>query len=135
VFEIELSETRKAVYIRFHGELSVKDFNTLDELARQRQSDDQYDCIFDLSRIDRVDLAADFVAKRGGLPQTFANRERIYVVPQDDLKLLVKLYAAYQEARGWHPPVIVENLDEAFATLGVSAGDFQSMSAKSATGS
>ena len=126
MFDIESSETRKVIHIRFHGELSVKDFMTLDELARQKHGDDQYDCIFDLSKIARVDLAADFVAKRGDLPQVFANRERIYVVPQDDLKLLVKLYAAYQEARGWRPPLIVEKLDEAFATLGVSAGDFRS---------
>jgi hypothetical protein len=126
VFDIESSETRKVIHIRFHGELSVKDFMALDELARQKHGDDQYDCIFDLSKIARVDLAADFVAKRGDLPQVFANRERIYVVPQDDLKLLVKLYAAYQEARGWRPPLIVENLDEAFATLGVAAGDFRS---------
>jgi len=126
VFDIETSETRKVIHIRFHGELSANDFVTLDALVSARRGGGPYDCIFDLSRIDRVDLAADFVAKRGDLPQAFTNRERIYVVPQDDLKLLVKLYAAYQEARGWRPPLIVEKLDEAFATLGVSAGDFRS---------
>lgn len=126
MFDIETSETRKVIHVRFHGELSVRDFTSLDALARQKSGGDQYDCIFDLSRIDRVDLAADFVAKRGDLPQAFANCERIYVVPQEDLKLLTKLYAAYQEARGWRPPLIVENLDEAFAALGVSASDFRS---------
>ncbi|WP_147155236.1 hypothetical protein [Reyranella soli] len=54
----------------------------------------------------------------------FKDRERIYVVPQDDLKLLTGLYAAYQTAKGWRPPTIVATLDEAFVRLGVAQADF-----------
>ena len=43
---------------------------------------------------------------------------------QDDLKLLVKLYAAYQASKGWRPPVIVATLDEALARLGVTVAEF-----------
>jgi hypothetical protein len=70
-------------------------------------------------------LATDFVAKRGELPQMFKDRERIYVVPQDDLKLLSRLYASYQASRGWRPPVVVRALDEALSKLGVNISDFR----------
>jgi hypothetical protein len=48
------------------------------------------------------------------------------VVPQDDLKLLTRLYAAYQIAKGWRSPSIVATLDEAFARLGVAQANFSS---------
>jgi len=47
------------------------------------------------------------------------------VVPQDDLKLLTRLYAAYQTAKGWRSPSIVATLDEALARLGVAQSDFR----------
>jgi hypothetical protein len=47
------------------------------------------------------------------------------VVPQDDLKLLVRLYAAYQVAGGWPSPVIVDNLQEAFVLLRIARSDFK----------
>jgi hypothetical protein len=74
--------------------------------------------------VERVDLATEFVAKRGDLPQAFKDRERIYVVPQDDLKLLTRFYAACQTAKGWRAPSIVATLDEAFARLSVAQLDF-----------
>jgi len=36
----------------------------------------------------------------------------------------VRLYAGYQEAMGWPPPLVVATLEEAFARLGVGAADF-----------
>jgi hypothetical protein len=84
-----------------------------------------HDCIFDMTAIDRVELSTDFVAPRGDLPQAYNNRERIYVVPQDDLKLLVRFYAASQAAKGWKAPQVVRTLDEAFSRLGVTASDFR----------
>jgi hypothetical protein len=78
-----------------------------------------------MTDVDKAELATGFVSKRGELPQAFKDRERIYVVPQPDLKLLVRLYAAYQASKGWRAPVIVETLDEAFERLGVAASDFR----------
>jgi hypothetical protein len=78
--------------------------------------------------VERLDLATEFVAKRGELPQAFKDRERIYVVPQDDLKLLARLYAAYQTAKGWRPPTIVATLEDALARLGVARADFRPVS-------
>ena len=83
-----------------------------------------YDVIFDMTRVEKSHLATDFVSQRGELPQSFTDRERIYVVQQDDLKLLVRLYAAYQASKGWRPPVIVATLDEALARLGVTVTEF-----------
>jgi hypothetical protein len=84
-----------------------------------------------LPGVERAELAAGFVPKRGELPQAFQDREHIYVVPQDDLKLLVRLYAIYQAARGWTPPVIVRTvappLGELAGGLGAAGLSFQLM--------
>jgi hypothetical protein len=127
MFDIEVCASRQVVLVRFHGMLGEDDFRSLDALASRARGTAEYDCIFDLSQVERIDLATEFIAKRGSLPQAFRNRERIYVVPQDDLKLLTRLYAAYQETQGWRPPAIVESLDEALAMLGVERAAFRAI--------
>jgi hypothetical protein len=124
MFDVEVCEPKRIVLIRFRGELAEADFAALDALGRERQGGPPYDVVFDMTAVEKVGLATDFVSKRGELPQAFTDRERIYVVPQDDLKLLVRLYAAYQASKGWRPPVIVGSLDEAFERLGATAVDF-----------
>jgi hypothetical protein len=125
MFHIDVCDSRQVVLVRFHGELAEEDFRALDRLAAEARSRSRYDCIFDLSAVERVELAAEFVAQRGALPQAFQDRERIYVVPQDDLKLLTRLYASYQAAQGWRPPAIVGSLDEALHRLGVQLSEFR----------
>jgi hypothetical protein len=125
MFDIEICEAPRIALIRFRGQVTEQDFAALDALARQRQGRDAYDTVFDLTEVEKSDVTTDFVAKRGGLPQVFTNRQRIYVVPQDDLKLLVRLYAAYQEAKGWRPPTVVDSLDEALESLQVTMADFR----------
>jgi hypothetical protein len=124
MFDVEVSESRRIVLIRFRGELAEADFTALDALGRERQGGPPYDVIFDMTAVEKVGLATDFISKRGELPQAFIDRERIYVVQQEDLKLLVRLYAAYQASKGWRTPVIVRTLEEAFGRLGVAASDF-----------
>jgi hypothetical protein len=128
MFDVEVCEPKRVVLIRFRGELAEADFTALDAMGREVQGG-VYDVVFDMTDVERVDLATDFVSQRGELPQAFTNRERIYVVQQDDLKLLVKLYAAYQASRGWRPPVIAATLDEALARLGVTVAEFSPPSA------
>jgi hypothetical protein len=125
MFDIEVCTDPKVYLFRFHGPLTEADFARLDALARETKDGPAHDCIFDMSRVDKVDMATEFVSKRGELPQAFAGRARIYVVPQEDLKLLVRLYAAYQASRGWRPPDIVETIGQAFDSLGVSGSDFR----------
>jgi hypothetical protein len=125
MFDVEISESKRAVLIRFYGQLAEADFAALDALARERQGGPAHDVIFDMTDVQKVQLATEFVAQRGALPQAFTDRQRIYVVPQEDLKLLVRLYAAYQASKGWQPPLIVGRLDEALDRLGASRGDFR----------
>ena len=124
MFDVSVCQARQAVLVRFRGLLSEDDFIKLDSLGAEARHGPAYDCIFDMSGVERVDLATDFVVKRGDIPQAFKDRERIYVVPQDDLKLLVRFYAAAQAAKGWRAPEIVSSIDEAFRRLGVNAADF-----------
>src|SRR5437764_2524310 len=127
MFHVEVCEPKRIMWIRFQRELAERDFAALDALGRERQGGPPYDIVFDLRFVEQAHLATEFVSKRGELPQAFSNRERIYVVPQDDLKLLVRLYAAYQESKGWRPPMVVETLAEAMQRLRVTTDDFVPM--------
>ena len=127
MFDIGVCEAKQVALIRFTGELTESDFAGLDRMAADAPGNAEFDCIFDFTAVERIDVATEFVAKRGDLPQAFKDRERIYVVPQDDLKLLTRLYAAYQTARGWRSPAIVATLDEALDRLGVVQSDFHPM--------
>ncbi len=127
MFDVEVCQARHVVLVRFRGLLSEDDFSQLDKLGADARSGPAFDCIFDLSAVERVDLATDFVVKRGDIPQAFKDRERIYVVPQDDLKLLVRFYAAAQAAKGWKAPDVVASIDEALSRLGVDASDFAAL--------
>lgn len=124
MFDVEVCEPKRVVLIRFRGELAPADFTALDAMGREMQGGSPYDVVFDMSNVEKSRIATDFVSQRGELPQAFTDRERIYVVQNDDLKLLVKLYAAYQASKGWRPPVIVATLDEALARLGVAVTEF-----------
>jgi hypothetical protein len=124
MFDVEVCEPKRVVLIRFRGELAEADFTALDALGRERQEGPPYDVVFDMTAVEKIHLATDFVSKRGELPQAFTDRERIYVVQQEDLKLLIRLYAAYQASKGWRSPVIVPTLEEAFGRLGVTVADF-----------
>jgi hypothetical protein len=50
------------------------------------------------------------------------------VVPQDDLKLLVRLYAAYQQSAGWPAPIVVDTLQAALDQLQIARADFKPLS-------
>lgn len=124
MFDVEICEARQVVLIRFRGQLAENDFDGLDKLASDTRDKAAFDCIFDMTAVEKVELSTDFVVKRGDLPQAYKGRERIYVVPQDDLKLLVRFYAATQGAKGWKKPFVVATLDEALDMLGVTPADF-----------
>lgn len=124
MFRIDICEPRQVVLVRFEGELTEKDFAALDRLADKVRGRAAFDCIYDMTDVQRIDLAPAFVAKRGEAPQAYKDRARLYVVPDDDLKLLVRLYATYQANRGWRPPVIVRTLDEALRELNVGLEEF-----------
>jgi hypothetical protein len=125
MFDIEICRSRPVVLIRFSGQLSEADFAALETSARATPRAERYDAIFDFTGVGEVALAADFVSRRGDLPNAFQHRERLYVAPHDDLKLLMRLYAAYQTSRGWREAVVLDELGEAFRRLGVAAADFR----------
>ncbi|HLG46155.1 MAG TPA: hypothetical protein VKY24_07940 [Reyranella sp.] len=125
MFDIEICEERKVGLVRFHGELTEADFDALDAAARAVKDGPAYDVIYDMSGIDHAHLAIDFVSKRGALPQANPGKQRLYVVPQHDLKLLVRLYAAYQVSKGWQPPAVVDTLQDALDRLQIARSDFK----------
>jgi hypothetical protein len=125
MFDIDICEPRRIILVRFRGQLTEADFVELDRLGTELRGERAFDCIYDMTDIKKFDLATSFVARRGDPPQTYEDHERIYVVSNDDLKLLVRLYAAYQVNKGWKEPVIVASLSEAMDKLDVSHSDFR----------
>ena len=124
MYKIEVCPARQIVLIRFSGELDESQLASLDGMGKARQGGPSFDVVFDMTAVDKADIATDFIAKRGDQPPVFPDRERIFVVPRDDLRLLIRLFAGYQFARGWRSPLVVETLAEALLHLGVTESDF-----------
>lgn len=125
MFAIETCEERKIGLVRFYGELTEADFDELEAAGRSVKDRAAYDVIYDMSEVESAHLATDFISKRGRLPQANPYRQRLYVVPQEDLKLLVRLYAAYQASGGWVVPVVVDTLQEALDRLQIARSAFR----------
>lgn len=125
MFDVEICEDRRVVLVRFGSAFVTADLAALDRLASATSGAGPFDCIFDLTQVETFDLKPEFVATRGEIPQAHKDRQRFYVVTQDDLKLLVRLYATYQANGGWRAPEIVATLDEALTTLGVEPSQFR----------
>ena len=125
MFDIETCEERKIGLVRFYGQLTESDFDVLDAIGRAARDGPAYDVVYDMTGVEHAHLATEFVSKRGKLPQANPDRRRLYVVPQDDLKLLVRLYAAYQKAAGWPAPVVVDTLQAALDQLQIARTDFK----------
>ena len=53
-----------------------------------------------VTAVEKLDLATEFVAKRGELPQAFKDRERIYVVPRDDLEVADAALRGLSDGKG-----------------------------------
>jgi hypothetical protein len=128
MFDIEVCEAKRISLVRFRGELSAQDFAELDRLAvESRDVASGIHSIYDLTDVTVNALVTDFVARRGQLPQTFKGYERVYVVPQEVLRRLVRLYIDFQRAHGERPPMLVTTLDEALRHLGVERSEFRSL--------
>ena len=125
MFDVEICEDRQVVLVRFGSAFVMADLAALDRLATATSGAGPFDCIFDLTRVETFDIKPEFVAERGEIPQAYKNRQRFYVVTQEDLKLLVRLYVTYQANGGWRPPEIISTLDEALARLGVDRSAFR----------
>ena len=125
MFDLSINELRKVIICRFDEDMTVDDFAMLDEIGRSRKEIALYDCIFDLTHVQRVDLPRSFAAERAEIPQAFKDRERVYLVNRPELRDLIQRYADGQAAKGWRTPQIVGTRDEAFALLGVTSADFR----------
>jgi hypothetical protein len=125
MFDLSINELRKVILCTFDEEMTADDFAMLDAIGRNRKEIALYDCIFDLTRVLRIDVPTNFADERAEIPQAFKDRERVYVVERPDVRDLVQRYADGQAAKGWRAPVIVATLVEAFTRLGVAAVEFR----------
>ncbi len=127
MFDINICEAKRVSLVRFHGELSARDWAELDRLARTPAYDGGFHSIYDFTEVKVNALITDFVAKRGERPQIFKGYERYYVVPADVqvLRRLVRMFIDFQKAQGEHPPILVDTLAEALERLGAGQPDFK----------
>ena len=57
MFDIGVCEAKQVALIRFSGELTESDFTQLDRLAADARGNAGFDCIFDFTAIEGLDLA------------------------------------------------------------------------------
>ena len=79
MFRIDICEPRQVALVRFQGQLTEADFAALDKLAQDVRDRAAFDCIYDMTDVQRIDLATSFVAGRGELPQAYKDRALVYV--------------------------------------------------------
>ena len=132
MFDMQICRDRAVVLFCFRGEVGAADFERLDAMAREGRGGPTYHLIFDMTAIEKSQLDTELVAKRGQIRPVDPGRVRIYVAPHDDLRLLVRLYAGYQQAMGWPPPLVLSTREEAFERLQVTAADFEPVPAPAA---
>lgn len=65
LFDIAINDARQVALVRFWGELSERDLAGLDAIGALKEADKPFDCIFDMSAVEKVDLATEFISKRG----------------------------------------------------------------------
>jgi hypothetical protein len=84
------------------------------------------DMIVDFTDSPPVVIPSQVTHERVGMPSPMPGFRRVYVAPRDELFGSLRMYPIPHD----DPRVeVVRSLDMAFATLGVSAGEFEPLSA------
>ena len=103
---------------------------TLQRLGAERAAvirrEGAMDMIVDFTASPPVAIPSRLTHDRVGMPSPMPGFRRVYVAPHDELFGSLRMYAIPHD----DPRVeVVRSLDMAFATLGVSAGEFEPLAA------
>jgi len=123
--EFRLNRVSKVLLVRFRLAFSRENLQALDEaLAKFVTRWGTCDTIADFSAMPNANFPASILVERGREPPLMPNCRRVFVARDAAYYGMFRLYAAYQEAGGFEPPVIVDTLDEALSLMGADRAQF-----------
>lgn len=94
--------------------------------AAVTQREGAMDMIVDFTESPPINIPSRLTHERVAMPSPMPGFRRVYVAPRDELFGSLRMYAIPHD----DPRVeVVRRLDMAFATLGVSVGEFEPLSA------
>ena len=127
IIAFAIARARRILLISFSLAVARENLQRLDvERAAVTRREGAMDMIADFSDSPAVAILSQLTHERVGMPSPMPGFRRVYVAPRDELFGSLRMYAIPHD----DPRVeVVRSLDMAFATLGVSAGEFEPLSA------
>ena len=122
-----IARARRILLIAFPLPVTRETLQRLDaERAAVTRREGAMDMIVDFTDSPPVVIPSRLTHERVAMPSPMPGFRRVYVAPRDELFGSLRMYAIPHD----DPRVeVVRSLDMAFATLGVSAGEFEPLSA------
>jgi hypothetical protein len=117
-----LARTKQVLWIEFGLAISQQSYLRLDEeRAAILQREGPMDLIMDFTASVSAPFPSDLALARAYVPSPVPGRRRLYVASRDLIFGMFRMWAVHHDDSKVE---IVRSLDEAFAALGVQAGDF-----------
>ena len=126
MFALLFDRQRRILLARVSGTFSTRTIRELDAAGASFVArEGVVETVIDFSDVEEVLVPTASMVARGMRPPVMADKERIYVMPRDDLYGLGRMLASYQRLGGNRAPLIVRTMDDAYARLGPIGPDFE----------
>lgn len=128
---LEFEDTYRILRVRFSGVLASEDIWQVDQVVTRTivWGGPLHGLLLDFSAIQAVGVPRSFIALRARLPFMSPDCERVFVVPNPELRELVQTYAELQQGYGFKPPHVVDSMSAACELLHLDRPDFQPLRA------
>jgi hypothetical protein len=125
MFTLEFDRTHNVLLTRFSGMLLPDDIRNLDQALRLVVRDHgPVRRVLDFSDVSTVAIPESFLGSRSRLAQISLGQAHVFVVPQEELLVLVRRYVRQQRDDGNPEPAIVPTIGEAYVVLNIVAPHF-----------
>jgi hypothetical protein len=126
LFSIAVDVSHTLLLIRFSGLWTPEDFTQLDMLLRPMADVQSVDkVIVDLSGVSRVDVPIEQLIDRATGGPTLAGRKKVFVASSALPLRISKQFAAHRKAAGHGEAPVVQDLEDAYRTLGIDPPSFR----------
>lgn len=125
MFTLEFDRTHSVLLTRFSGMLLPDDIRHLDQAVRSFVRDHGLvRRVLDFSDVSTVAIPESFLGSRSRLAQISLGQADVFVVPQEELLVLVLRYVRQQRDYGNPEAAIVPTIGAACVVLNISAPHF-----------
>jgi hypothetical protein len=125
MFTLEFDRTHNVLLTRFSGVLLPDDIRNLDQAVRLFVRDHGLvRRVLDFTGVSTVAIPESFLGSGSRLAQISLGQAHVFVVPQEELLVLVRRYVRQQHEDGNPEPTVVPTIGEAYVVLNISAPHF-----------